>query len=273
MIKSRIAKHLDKLAKANQKALATFITAGDPDLTTTAMLLPLLEKAGVDVIELGIPFSDPVADGATIQRSSERSLAAGTTLRRVLDMITTIRAEVSVPIVLMGYCNQFYRYGWQQFTADAVAAGLDGLLLVDLPPEEMDELYPLACKAGLDLIFLLTPTSDAERIALVSRKASGFIYYVTVAGVTGERKNISESLAAELKVVKNTVKLPVLAGFGISDPQQAAQVAGYADGVVVGSAIVKLFEQYQGDELLEKVTALVSDLKQAIVTPAENQKQ
>lgn len=265
MTKTRITKQLEKSAEAGSKVLATFITAGDPDLTTTAMLLPLLEKAGVDIIELGIPFSDPVADGATIQRSSERALAAGTTLRRVLDMISTIRCEVSVPIVLMGYCNQFYRYGWAQFVSDAMVAGVDGVLLVDLPPEEMDELQPLARKAGLDLIFLLTPTSDAGRIAKVSPMASGFIYYVTVAGVTGERKNISASLVQELETVQKLVKLPVLAGFGVSDPQQAAQVAGYADGVVVGSAIVKLFEQYQGDKLLEKVTGLVSSLKQAIV--------
>lgn len=260
----RISRQFKKLEKSGQKALVTFITAGDPDLSTTATLLPLLEQAGADIIELGIPFSDPMADGPTIQRASERALAAGTTLRAILEMVRTVRSAVSVPIILMGYSNPIYRYGWEQFATDAAAAGVDGLLLVDLPPEEAGELLPVLRRTGLDMIFLLTPTSGADRIARVARSGSGFLYYVTVTGVTGARQTVSTTLSQELVTVRKAVRLPVMAGFGVSTPEQAAQVAADADGVVVGSAIVKLFEQYQGKQLLEAVTALVSTLKQGI---------
>ncbi|CAH2030413.1 tryptophan synthase subunit alpha [Trichlorobacter ammonificans] len=260
----RIAAHLTSLRKTGRKALVTFITAGDPDLATTATLLPLLERAGVDIIELGIPFSDPMADGPTIQRASERALAAGTTLSSVLELVQSVRPAVTVPIVLMGYSNPIYHYGWERFAVDAAAAGVDGLLLVDLPPEEADELLPVARSAGLDLIFLLTPTSGPDRIARVARSGSGFLYYVTVTGVTGARQHVSQSLSGELAAVRSAVRLPVMAGFGISTPEQAALVAADADGVVVGSAIVKLFEQYRGEQLQEAVTALVGSLKLGI---------
>ncbi len=263
-MKKRIAGQLRKLQKSGRKALVTFITAGDPDLATTANLLPLLEKAGADVIELGVPFSDPMADGPTIQRASERALASGANLAGVLAMVQSVRSTVSVPIVLMGYSNPVYAYGWERFAADAATAGVDGLLLVDLPPEEADELLPAVRKAGLDMIFLLTPTSGADRIARVNRNGSGFLYYVTVTGVTGARQSVSTSLSQELAAVRSAVRLPVMAGFGIATPEQAAQVAADADGVVVGSAIVKLFEQYQGKQLQDAVTDLVSSLKQGI---------
>lgn len=260
----RISGQFKKLEKSGRKALVTFITAGDPDLTTTATLLPLLEQAGADIIELGIPFSDPMADGPTIQRASERALAAGTTLKAVLDMVRNVRTSVSVPIILMGYSNPIYSYGWQQFATDAATAGVDGLLLVDLPPEEANELLPALRKAGLDMIFLLTPTSGADRIAKVACQGSGFLYYVTVTGVTGARQTVSTTLSQELATVRESVRLPVMAGFGVSTPEQAAQVAENADGVVVGSAIVKLFEQYQGQQLLTAVTGLVRTLKHGI---------
>lgn len=263
----RISEHLGNIEKSDRKALVTFITAGDPDLTTTATLLPLLEKSGADIIELGIPFSDPMADGPTIQRASERALAAGTTLKAVLEMVRKVRASVSVPIILMGYSNPVYSYGWQQFAVDASAAGVDGLLLVDLPPEEAGELMPALRKAGLDMIFLLTPTSGADRIARVARQGSGFLYYVTVTGVTGARQTVSATLSQELATVRDAVRLPIMAGFGVSTPEQAAQVAADADGVVVGSAIVKLFEHYQGQQLLDAVTGLVRTLKHGISHP------
>lgn len=263
-MKKRIAGQLKKLQKSGRKALVTFVTAGDPDLATTAALLPLLEKAGADIIELGVPFSDPMADGPTIQRASERALASGTTLAAVLAMVQSVRSAVSVPIVLMGYSNPVYAYGWERFAADAATAGVDGLLLVDLPPEEADELLPAVRRAGLDMIFLLTPTSGADRIARVNRDGSGFLYYVTVTGVTGARQSVSTSLSQELTAVRSAVRLPVMAGFGIATPEQAAQVAADADGVVVGSAIVKLFEQYHGKQLQDAVTDLVSSLKQVI---------
>lgn len=263
-MKSRIHDRFKQLHKQGHKALVTFITAGDPDLTTTAALLPRMAEAGADIIELGIPFSDPMADGPTIQRASERALAGGVTLEAVMSMVRTIRDQVSSPIVLMGYSNPIYSYGWQRFAKDAVKAGIDGLLLVDLPPEEAGELLPAAKAAGLEIIFLLTPTSDDTRIKQVSRYGSGFLYYVTVTGVTGTRQSVSNSLEDELKTVRNTITLPVVAGFGISTPEQAAQVATAADGVVVGSAIVKLFEQHQGEQLQTEVTRLIRSLKDAI---------
>jgi len=263
-MKSRIQQCFSNIKKTGEKALVTFITAGDPDLTTTASMLKVLEEAGADIIELGIPFSDPMADGPTIQRASERALANGVTLKDILALVKQARQQVSVPIVLMGYSNPVYAYGWQRFTEDAVQAGVDGLLLVDLPPEEADELLPAAQAAGLEIIFLLTPTSDVTRIKRVSRSGSGYVYYVTVTGVTGTRQSVSDSLANELETVRRMIKLPVAAGFGISTPEQAAQVAAAADGVVVGSAIVKLFEHHHGTHLQQEVAQLVRSLKQAI---------
>jgi len=262
----RIQQRFKQLQAARHPALVTFITAGDPDLATTARLLPLLEQSGADIIELGIPFSDPMADGPTIQRASERALASGTTLTKVLEMVRQVRTQVSVPIILMGYSNPIYAYGWQRFATDAAAAGVDGLLLVDLPPEEADELLPAARAAGLKVIFLLTPTSDQSRISQVARFGSGFLYYVTVTGVTGAREAVAGSLAADLAQIRKQITLPVVAGFGISTPQQAGQVADLADGVVVGSAIVKLFEQHQGDQLADQVCQLVRSLKHGMTT-------
>ncbi len=259
----RIAARFAELKKKGEKALVAFVTAGDPDLEFTARLLPRLAQAGADIIELGMPFSDPMADGPTIQRASERALASGTTLTGLLEMLRSVREQVPVPVVMMGYSNPVHSYGWQRFAKDALAAGLDGLLLVDLPPEEAGELRAAARASGLDLIMLLAPTSDAARIKKVSRSGSGFIYYVTVTGVTGARQSVSSSLDTELANLCSQVKLPVVAGFGISTPEQARQVAGLADGVVVGSAIMRLFEQYQGDELLEQVESLVVGLKAA----------
>lgn len=264
----RIQHRFKQLQAAKTPALVTFITAGDPDLATTARILPLLEQAGADIIELGIPFSDPMADGPTIQRASERALGSGATLSKVLELVRQTRDQVTVPIVLMGYSNPLYAYGWQRFATDAAAAGVDGLLLVDLPPEEAGELLPAAKAAGLKVIFLLTPTSDQARIDQVARFGSGFLYYVTVTGVTGVREAVAGSLDDDLARIRSRIKLPVVAGFGIATPQQAAQVAGVADGVVVGSAIVKLFEQYQGDQLAEHVSRFVRSLKQGMTGTA-----
>lgn len=261
---NRIQLQFKHLKQANEKALVTFITAGDPDLDTTETLLSILAESGVDIIELGIPFSDPMADGPTIQRASERALASGTTLEGILQLVSRARKQISTPIVLMGYSNPIHAYGWERFAQDAAQAGVDGLLLVDLPPEEADELLPSARAAGLKIIFLLTPTSDLNRIKQVSRYGSGFLYYVTVTGVTGARQSVSNSLEDELKTVRARINLPVVAGFGVSTPEQAAQVANVADGVVVGSAIVKLFEKYHGEQLQKEVRTLVTALKRAI---------
>jgi tryptophan synthase alpha chain len=246
------------------KALVTFITAGDPDLATTEEMIHLLEDAGADIIELGVPFSDPMADGPTIQLSSERALAAGTTLTDILETVRNVRSSSGIPIILMGYLNPIHAYGYERFCRDAAAAGVDGVLLVDMPPEESEEFLHSAETHGLNVIFLLTPTSDTSRIATVNRLGKGFIYYVTVTGVTGTRQEVSKTLAAELSRIKEVVTLPIMAGFGISTPDQAASVASLADGVVVGSAIVKLFQQYSGTKLHTELKLFVSELKQAI---------
>jgi len=261
---SRLAARFSTLKTQISKALVTFITAGDPDLPTTEEMIYLLEEAGADVIELGVPFSDPMADGPTIQLSSERALASGTTLHGILGVVKRVRSRSGIPIILMGYLNPLHAYGYDIFCRDAAEAGVDGVLVVDMPPEESRELTVPARHYGLDVIFLLTPTSDAARISAVDRLGSGFVYYVTVTGVTGARASVSGTLAQELSRVKKVITLPVMAGFGISTPEQAAEVGSLADGVVVGSAIVKLFERYRGEELKLQLRRYVGELKSAL---------
>lgn len=261
---NRLVACTQKLRKQNSKALVTFITAGDPVLAQTEDIICLLEEAGADIIELGVPFSDPMADGPTIQLSSERALQAGTTLEGILSMVRRVRSRSQVPLVLMGYLNPIHAYGYERFCRDAAQAGVDGVLLVDMPPEESGEFLGYARRHDLTVIFLLTPTSHDARIRTVNRMGRGFVYYVTVTGVTGARQEVSATLAAELAAVRNKVRLPVMAGFGISTPDQAADVAAMADGVVVGSAIVKLFERYSGKELSDQLIQFVGAMKQAI---------
>jgi len=262
----RLGKRFANVKKMKSKALVTFITAGDPDLATTVEMVHLLEEAGADIIELGMPFSDPIADGPTIQLSSERALASGTTLEGILAAVRAVRETSSVPIILMGYLNPINSYGFERFASDAVNAGVDGVLLVDMPPEESREFLHHAKAPGLKVIFLLAPTSDDSRIATVAKLGNGFIYYVTITGVTGVRKEVSSTLAAALQKIRKKIKLPIVAGFGISNPGQAAEVAELADGIVIGSAIVKLFEQYSGEKLKSEVRHFVNSIKIAIST-------
>ena len=260
----RLTTRFTTLANRKDKALVTFITAGDPDLATTEEMIYLLEDAGADIIEVGMPFSDPMADGPTIQLSSERALAAGTTLKGILEMIARARTTSEVPIILMGYLNPIHAYGYERFAHDASKAGVDGVLLVDMPPEEAEDFLQAVDACGLNVIFLLTPTSDQARIATVAGLGRGFVYYVTVNGVTGARQEVSATLDTELSRIRKELSVPIVAGFGISTPQQAASVAALADGVVVGSAIVKLFQQHSGSALKEEVRRFVGSLKQAI---------
>jgi len=260
----RLVNCFSALKNQKAKALVTFITAGDPSLSVTEDMIYLLESAGADIIELGVPFSDPMADGPTIQLSSERALVAGTTLEGILATVVKVRTRSQIPIILMGYLNPVHAYGYERFCREAVDSGVDGLLLVDMPPEESEELLLYSQTCGLDIIFLLTPTSDKARISKVQKLGRGFIYYVTVTGVTGARQIVSGTLSHELQKVMKKVSLPVMAGFGISTPEQAASVAELADGVVVGSAIVKLFEQYSGQKLKKELRKFVSAIKQAI---------
>jgi len=261
---SRLKECFSTLGRQHGKALVTFITAGDPDLPTTERMIHLLEEAGADIIELGMPFSDPMADGPTIQLSSERALASGTTLAGILATVRTVRKTSAIPIILMGYLNPIHAYGYERFCRDASQAGVDGVLVVDMPPEEAGQFLSYANTHDLNMIFLLTPTSTDERIATVARRGRGFVYYVTVTGVTGARQDVSASLAGELARARSTVTVPIVAGFGISTPEQAAEIAKLADGVVVGSAIVKLFQQYSGAQLNHEVRRFVGSLKQAL---------
>lgn len=257
----RIGNRFKQLKREGRKALITFITAGDPDLSMTERLVPAMAAAGADIIELGIPFSDPMADGPTIQLSSERAIANGANLKLILASVKNIRQGCDVPILLMGYYNPVFAFGVERFCKEAAEAGVDAVLLVDLPPEEADELVCFAKVHGVDFIPLLTPTSDLSRIAKVKKCGSGFIYYVSVAGVTGARASVATDVGEMVEMIRATASLPVAVGFGISTPEQAASVGRLADGVVVGSALVKLFEQHSGDELVEKVTEAVAALK------------
>ncbi|MDD2852518.1 MAG: tryptophan synthase subunit alpha [Desulfuromonadaceae bacterium] len=261
---SRLTQRFNSLKAEHAKALVTFITAGDPDLSVTEEIIHLLETSGADIIELGVPFSDPMADGPTIQLSSERALSSGTTLRGILDVVARVRITSQIPIILMGYLNPVHAYGYADFCRDAVEAGVDGVLLVDMPPEESHELMVPARHYGLNVVFLLTPTSDSARIDTVNKQGSGFVYYVTVTGVTGARSSVSGTLAQELSRIQQAVTLPIMAGFGISTPEQAAEVGKLADGIVVGSAIVKLFEQHHGEQLKEQLHTFVSSLKRVL---------
>jgi tryptophan synthase alpha chain len=264
---SRIKNTFNRLKKKNETALIPYVMAGDPDLATTKTLILEMEKAGCDIIELGAPFSDPLADGPTIQKAAIRSLKNHTSIADVLGLVADVSKESRVPLILMTYYNLIFHYGEEKFVKDAVAAGLDGLILPDLPPEEAGTLVPLAKKAGLDTIFLLAPTSTDERIKLVCKVSQGFVYYVSLTGVTGARAGVQSSIAGSLKKIKQSTDKPVAVGFGISSPDQAAQVAQWgADGVIVGSALVKVIEENTGSpELVSKAAAFVKALKQGVL--------
>lgn len=265
MSKGRIQRTFESLKAKGEKALITFITAGDPDIRATKNIIFELEKSGADIIELGIPFSDPMADGPTIQAASERALKGGTTLKHVLELVQDVRKDSGIPIILFGYYNPIFVYGVERFAGDAKNAGADGVLVVDLPPEEAGELKRNTDKLGLDLIFLLTPTSDDNRIKFVAGNGSGFLYYVSVAGITGARKNLSDTLRKFVRKIKRFTSLPVGVGFGISTAKQAGDVSKYADAVIVGSAIVKVIERNRkSPELARKVGRFVSELKKGM---------
>jgi len=236
----RIARRFAALASAERAGLVTYLTCGDPDGATFARLLAALPAAGADLIEVGMPFSDPMADGPAIQAAGLRALKAGMTLARTLGIIRDFRArEQATPIVLMGYYNPIYRYGVDRFLADARAAGVDGLIVVDLPPEHDDELCLPALAAGLDFVRLATPTTDDRRLPAVLAHTAGFIYYVSIAGITGTKSADADAVASAVARLRRHSPLPVAVGFGIRTPQQAAAVARVADAAVVGSALVE----------------------------------
>ncbi len=237
---SRLATRFAALKAEGRSALVTFVTAGDPDLKTSAELVNGLAASGADIIELGMPFSDPMADGPAIQLGSQRALAAGMTLKGVLGMVRDFRTKDNeTPIVLMGYFNPIYSYGVDAFITDAKQAGVDGFIIVDLPPEEESEFAVPAQAAGLDFIYLTTPTADDERLARITSRGSGFIYYVSITGVTGTASAQLDEVDTAVKRIRQTTDLPVAIGFGINTPDQARDMAAISDAAVVGSAIVK----------------------------------
>ena len=255
---SRIATRFAELKKADRAAFVPFITAGDPDAETTTALLEKLPGAGADLIELGVPFSDPMADGPAIQASSLRALQAGMTLHRVLDLVRRFRKhDKTTPLVLMGYYNPIHAYGTARFAKDAAEIGVDGVITVDLPPEE-DEVLRLPARAqGLDIVRLATPTTDDVRLRTVLDGAGGFLYYVSIAGVTGTKSFSNDDVRAAVARLKAASGLPCAVGFGIRTPEQAAGIAAFADGAVVGSAIVERIAAGAGREQAELVDDIV----------------
>ena len=262
---SRIQKQFDWLQSKNEKALVGFITAGDPDLEITRELFSVIEEGGADIIELGVPFSDPLADGPVIQAASQRSLKSGTTLKKIIQLVREIRQASQLPIVLMTSFNPVFVYGQQAFVKDAVEAGVDGVIVPDLPPEESEEFDAYALAQGLDVIYLLAPTSTPDRIKMIGSKSRGFIYYVSLTGVTGTRSSLAQGMEEKVKRIKQATALPVLIGFGISGPEQAKAASGFSDGVIVGSAIVRMIEENpDSTERNEKLKVFVRNLKQAL---------
>jgi tryptophan synthase alpha chain len=261
----RIERKFAELRARDEAALIPFIVAGDPSLEATCALVLALEARGADLIELGVPFSDPIADGPANQRALARGLASGASLAAILAMVSEVRRESQIPIVLFGYYNPILHYGCERLCEDAARAGVDGLLVVDLPPEEAAELARPARAHGLDLIFLLAPTTPVERVRTIARAGSGFLYYVAVTGVTGTRATLAAGLETRVRALRAVAGLPVGVGFGISTPAQAGEVAGYADAVVVGSALSLIIEREgAGPGLVAAVGEVVSAMKNAM---------
>ena len=250
-------------AFANGKAFIPFVTCGDPDLETTAALVRTMAEAGADLIELGIPFSDPTAEGPVIQGANMRALAGGVTTDKIFDMVRDLRRDITVPMVFMTYANVVFTYGTERFVSVCRDIGMDGLILPDLPFEEKDEFAPVCRAYGIDIISLVAPTS-ADRIAMIAREAEGFLYVVSSLGVTGTRSEITTDLASIIRVVRENTSIPCAIGFGISTPEQARKMAALSDGVIVGSAIVRLVEQY-GREAVPYVREYVAEMKTVVM--------
>ena len=264
---ARIAKRFAALKAEGRAGLVTFITAGDPDPTTSAAILAGLPAAGADVIELGMPFSDPMADGPVIQASSLRAIRAGQKMRGTLAMVRKFRAaDADTPIILMGYFNPIHHYGADAFVTDATAAGVDGLIIVDLPPEEESELKVAADRAGLSLIRLVSPNTSDARIARLMQGTSGFVYYVSITGITGTRSAEASGVAKSVARIKKATSLPVAVGFGIKTPEQAEEIARVADAAVVGSAIVEHASKGNAKAVLSYVSDLAKGVRRARAT-------
>ncbi len=255
---------MSKIAEAfnHGKAFIPFLTAGDPNLEKTEEFILEMERSGADLIEIGIPFSDPIAEGIVIQEADIRALASGTTTDKIFDMVATVRPQVRIPLVFMTYLNPVFHYGYERFFSRCQEAGIDGIIIPDLPFEEKGELDDIAAAHGVDLISMIAPTSE-ERIQKIAAEAKGFLYVVSSMGVTGVRSEITTDLGAILENIRKATDVPACVGFGISTPEQAAEIAGIADGVIVGSAIVRLAEQY-GGHAAEHIGAYVRKMKESV---------
>lgn len=259
---SRISERFATLRAKHQTGLVTYVTAGDPDLERSAEIIKRLDRAGADVLEIGVPFSDPLADGPVIQRATERALAAGTTLPKVLDMLAALRPTISAPVVIFSYANPILRMGLDRFVAKARAAGVDGVLTLDMPPEEGEAFRTAFSAAGIDTIFLLSPTTTVERIRRASELGSGFLYGISRLGVTGVRDTVDDSARELAERVKAQTKLPLALGFGLSRPEHVAAVGQWADAAVVGSALVKVIAEHgTSPGLLDEVERYVRWLR------------
>lgn len=263
-MKSRIEQKFIALKNKKQKAFTAFLTAGDPDLKTTETLIHRLDAEGVSIIELGMPFSDPMADGPVIQQSYERALQHDVSLTAILKLVSRVRKKSQVPILLMGYYNPVYQYGLTKFAKDAANAGVDGLLIVDLPPEEANPLQKALKGKGIDLIFLLTPTSTKKRIALVKKNGSGFVYYVSLTGITGASHWNAAKIKRHVAAIQKSIKTPLQVGFGISTPEHVKTFCAFADGVVVGSAFIKEMQKHKTKKAaIDQTAALARNLVRA----------
>jgi tryptophan synthase alpha chain len=262
---NRIDRKFHDLRKKGQKAFIAFITAGDPDVATTQSIVLEIEKKGADIVELGVPFSDPMADGPTIQKASLRALKNNTSLRDVLQLVRNIRKISEIPLVIMSSYNPIFKYGEERFVQDSVASGLDGVIIPDLPPEEGENLIRLSESAGLNLIMLIAPTTPRERAAMLAEKSRGFIYYVSVMGITGERESLPDEIREGIEQVKGLTDKPIAVGFGISRPEHVQALSPIADGIIVGSAIIRIIENnLTSPQLVSRVGEFVSLLKKNI---------
>lgn len=263
-MQNRIEKKFEELRSKGKKALITFITAGDPHLKVTEELVIGLEKEGADLIELGVPFSDPSADGPVIQASSERALKQGIVLEDILNLVHKLRARTQIPILLMGYYNNFLQFGLSRFAKEAARCGVDGFIVVDLPPEEAPEFLVHIQKYHLSLIFLLTPTADLKRIDLVKKLATGFVYYVSMTGITGAKLEGFQKIEKHLSFIKKSLNLPVCVGFGVRTAKDVEKLKRNADGVIVGSALVECLENPSIQKAKADLLRKVSELKVAL---------
>ncbi|MFH0771280.1 MAG: tryptophan synthase subunit alpha [Candidatus Omnitrophota bacterium] len=261
---NRIEKKFLELKKEKKKALVVFVTAGDPSLLVTEKLVLEFEKRGADIIELGVPFSDPIADGPTIQASSDRSLGRGTKLRDIIKLVGRLRPSTQIPVALMTYYNPVLRYGLKRFVSDCGKSGVDGVIIPDLPADEAGELISISKPANFATIFFLSPTSSEDRFKMVSSRSKGFIYYVSLTGITGARESLPNEVAKRVRLIKTFTRKPICVGFGVSSPEQVRDICKVADGVIVGSAVVKMIEKLQaGRRLIEETGEFIKILAEA----------